>query len=72
VDEAAAVLARLRRIETLDREGADPRTLLAEIEALLEEAKAWLEAEGGCARAAVALDRCRLAVEREEAGMIAM
>jgi hypothetical protein len=72
VDEAAAVLARLGRIERLDREGADPRTLLDEIEALLEEAGAWLEAEGECERAAIALDRCRQAVEREEAGMIAM
>jgi hypothetical protein len=72
VDEATAILARLKRIETLDRAGADPRALLAEIEALLEEADAWLEAEGGCARAAVALDRCRLAIGREEAGMIAM
>jgi hypothetical protein len=72
VDEATAVLARLRLIETLDREGADPERLLAEIEALLEEAEAWVEVEGGCERAAVALDRCRRAVDREEAGMIAM
>jgi hypothetical protein len=72
VDEAAAVLARLGRIERLEREGADPRTLLDEIEALLEEAGAWLEAEGECERATIALDRCRQAVEREEAGMVAM
>jgi hypothetical protein len=59
MDEARAVLARLRRIEALQREGTHPRTLLAEMQALLVEAEAWLEAEGGDERAAEALERCR-------------
>jgi hypothetical protein len=72
MDEARAVLRRLRRIEALEFEGADPRALLAEVEALLDEAAAWLEAEGEPESAAAAVARCRAAVSREEAGMIAM
>ena len=70
------MLRRLQRIEALELEGADPRALLAEVEALLDEASAWLEAEGGpepdAAAAAAAVARCRAAVSREEAGMLAM
>ena len=44
MDEARAVLRRLSRIEALEREGAPPRSLLAEVHALLAEA---------------ALERCR-------------
>ena len=65
------MLRRLRRIEALERERAGPRAVLAEVRALLEEAEAWLEAEGDDV-AAAALDRCRRAVEQEGAGMIAM
>ena len=46
MDEARAVLARLERIETLDRERADPRTLLAELRELVREAEDWARAEG--------------------------
>jgi hypothetical protein len=50
------------RIEALDREGAPPRALLAEVRELLREAEAWLEAERhGTGVAADALERCRLA-----------
>ena len=64
MDEAAAVLARLARIEALEREGAPPRALLSEVRSLLVEAETWIEAEpGGTERAADALDSCREAFE---------
>jgi len=47
VDEAQAVLARLERIEALDRAGAGRGKLLTELRALLEEAEAWSRMEGG-------------------------
>jgi len=60
VDEARAVLARLERIEELDGRGVPPAVLLAEVQALLDEAEAWVRAEpGGTERAADAIDRCR-------------
>jgi hypothetical protein len=46
MDEARAVLARLERIEALDREGADVQALLAELRELVREAGAWAEREG--------------------------
>jgi len=65
MDEARAVLDRLRRIELLDREGASPPHVLAEVRALLSEAEAWVRAErGGTEDAADALERCRMALER--------
>ena len=39
--EEAHVLARLDRIDALDREGAAPGELLAELRGLLREAEAW-------------------------------
>ena len=54
MDEARAVIDRLRRIEALQREGTHPRTLLAEV-----QAETWLTVDGGDERAACALDRCR-------------
>jgi hypothetical protein len=64
MDEAAAVLARLARIEALEREGAPPRALLAEVRLLVVEAETWIEAEPeGTERAADALDACREAFE---------
>jgi hypothetical protein len=47
VDESRAVLARLERIESLDRGAADPRELVDELRALLAEAEAWSRREGG-------------------------
>lgn len=47
MDETAAVLERLGRIEALDRAGAGPPELLVELRALLEEAEAWSRSEGG-------------------------
>jgi hypothetical protein len=63
MDEARAVLRRLSRIEALEREGAPPRSLLAEVHALLEEAEAWVAVErGGAEAAGAALERCREAL----------
>jgi hypothetical protein len=64
VDKARAVLHRLKRIEALEREGAPPRALLAEVRELLREGEAWLETErDGSDLAAEALERCRLAYD---------
>jgi hypothetical protein len=46
MDEARAVLARLERIEALEREGASVPSLLAELRELVGEASAWAEREG--------------------------
>jgi hypothetical protein len=60
MDEARAVLRRLGRIEALEREGAPPRSLLAEVHALLGEAEAWVASErSGADDAEAALERCR-------------
>jgi hypothetical protein len=67
MDEARKVLTRLARIEALDREGATPRALLAEVRELLAEAEVWVRAEGhGTDVAAEALARCRAAYEAGE------
>jgi len=60
MDEARAVLKRLRRIEALEREGAPTRSLLCEVQALLGEAEAWVSSEReGTDLAEQALERCR-------------
>ena len=60
MDEAHAVLRRLRRIDALERERVSAPVLLAEVHALLGEAEAWLVAEGaGADDAERALERCR-------------
>jgi len=46
MDEARAVLQRLERIEALERDGASPAALLAELQALVREAEAWARLEG--------------------------
>jgi hypothetical protein len=45
MEEARAVLARLKRIEALQREGAGVPSLLAELRELVGEATAWAERE---------------------------
>jgi len=45
MEEALAVLARLERIEALDREGAGVRSLLPELRELVREATEWAERE---------------------------
>ena len=53
---------RLERIEALEREGAGPKQLLAEVRELLREGETWLETErDGTEVAADALKRCRQA-----------
>ena len=47
MDESRAILERLERIEALDRDGAPPGELLAELRALLGEAESWASADGG-------------------------
>jgi hypothetical protein len=71
VDEARAVMQRLERIEALEREGAGPKQLLAEVRELLREGEAWLETEQeGTELAADALERCRLAHDTGVAPMV--
>jgi hypothetical protein len=45
MDEARALLARLERIEALEREGAGVPPLLAELRELVREATVWAERE---------------------------
>ena len=61
MDEARAVLARLDRIEALEREGAPPGALLEELRGLVQEAEAWARKEGG-ERARAAVERCASAL----------
>ncbi|HEU5214239.1 MAG TPA: hypothetical protein VFU30_01730 [Gaiellaceae bacterium] len=61
MEEARAVLARLERIETLEREGAEASSLLAELRELVREATDWAarERDPRAREAAAALDgRC--------------
>jgi hypothetical protein len=63
MNEARAVLQRLRRIEALEHEGAPVRSVLAEVRALLAEAEAWASCERGATDLAEeALERCREAL----------
>jgi hypothetical protein len=61
MDEARAVLARLDRIETLEREGAPPGVLLDELRGLVRDAEDWARKEGG-ERAKDAVERCSAAL----------
>ena len=64
VEESREVLARLERIEALDRAGAEPVEIVAELRALLDEATSWSRAEGGDAGER-AVDRLRHALARD-------
>jgi hypothetical protein len=64
MNEADAVLRRLERIEALDREGAHPKTVLAELRALVCEAEAWVRVEGD-GRSAEAVDAMKEAMVHE-------
>jgi hypothetical protein len=64
MEEARRVLARLERIEALDREHAVPAVLLGELRALLAEAEAWARAERDVPDSALdAVDACRERLE---------
>ena len=54
------MLARLDRIETLERDGAPPHAMLAEVRALLAEAEVWARRDG--ADVGEPLARCREAL----------
>jgi hypothetical protein len=45
MEEARAVLARLERIETLDRAQAEPGVLLEELRELVREVEIWAKCE---------------------------
>jgi hypothetical protein len=63
MDEARAVLARLDRIEKLEREGAPPGVLLEELRGLVQAAETWVRLEGD--------ERARLVVERCDTALAA-
>jgi hypothetical protein len=67
MEEARAVLARLERIETLEREGAAVPSLLAELRELVREATEWAERERDprAREAAVALAAAERAAEAD-------
>ena len=60
-------MRRLKRIEALERGRVPAGSLLAEVQALLVEAEAWVRAEPhGTEAAEEALDRCRDALAGPE------
>jgi hypothetical protein len=61
MDEARAVLARLDRIEELEREGAPPGVLLEELRGLVQAAETWAKLEGD-ERARTAVEHCDAAL----------
>lgn len=64
MEEARRILARLERIEALDRECALPGALLTELRALLADAEAWARAERQVPETALeAVERCRLMLQ---------
>jgi hypothetical protein len=63
MDEARAVLARLDRIEELEREGAPPGVLLEELRGLVQAAETWAKLEGD-KRARTAVERCDAALSQ--------
>jgi hypothetical protein len=67
MDEARAVIARLERIEALERAGAPPPIVLEEVRSLLREAEEWVRTErSGTDLAESALERCREALRSAE------
>jgi hypothetical protein len=61
MDEARAVIDRLERIESLERNHAPPEVLLEELRGLVRQAEVWALAEGDT-RAAAAVARCDVAL----------
>jgi hypothetical protein len=64
MDSADAVLQRLDRIRSLDRDGADARALLQELRALVDDAATYAAMEGG-ETCGVAVERLREALARD-------
>jgi hypothetical protein len=63
MDEARAVLARLERVEALEREAAPASALLAELRLLVVEAEAWARTDRVDGRAEDAVAGCAAALE---------
>lgn len=63
MDEARAVIDRLERIESLERNHAPPAVLLEELRGLVRDAESWSRIEGD-ARAIAAVDRCDAALSQ--------
>jgi hypothetical protein len=57
------VLARLDRIEELEREGAPPGVLLEELRGLVQAADVWAKLEGD-ERARITVERCDAALSQ--------
>jgi hypothetical protein len=66
MEEARRVLARLERVESLDRANAGPAELLEELRGLLRDAEAWVRVEGD-GDADDAVIRLREALEQDAA-----
>ncbi len=63
MDEARAVLARLERVEALEREAAPASAVLAELRLLVVEAEAWARTDRAGQRAEDAVAGCTAALE---------
>jgi hypothetical protein len=68
MEDARAVIDRLRRIEELRDADAAPQALLAELRALLDEAEEWARLEGGEAGEG-AVGKLRTALARDMIGV---
>jgi ElaB/YqjD/DUF883 family membrane-anchored ribosome-binding protein len=68
MEDARAVIDRLRRIDELRDADAAPQALLAELRALLDEAEEWARAEGGEA-GDEAVGKLRTALARDMIGV---
>jgi hypothetical protein len=64
MDESVAVIQRLRRIDELERAGAEPAEILTELRLLVIEAEQWTRKEGD-ARAEEAVAAVRSALARD-------
>ena len=65
MEEARAVIARLDRIEAMERGREPAEFVLGQLELLAVEAERWLESEQTAGAAArKALERCLIALER--------
>ncbi len=68
MDEVAAIVERLERIDRLRRDGAPATVVLGELRELLGEAESWAQVEGGEAGER-AVSRLRTALARDLAAV---
>lgn len=71
MDEARRVLARLERIESLDRERVAPALLLSELRSLLTEAEAWARIEHPPEETLDAVERTRQMLQERGRTLVA-